>query len=264
LDASALMLTPAAERTEGEGGVQAVVFALRILEHVAREREPVRVTDLAAAFGTNKSKIFRHLRTLLQQGYIVQEEGTERYRIGTRLIALGRAVSANFDLVRIANGVIADLRDSLGHSAVLGQPEPEGLRVLAVAPSASPIEITVKPGSLLAFHTSAQGKVALAFGDEAVRSSVLRGRLERATPNTIVAPKALREEIERIRAQGWAVAPSEAALGLNALAAPIIDASGTLVGTVAIVDLVQFIAAEPSKEQIRQVLGAAQLISKRL
>ena len=48
---------------DAEGGVQAVVFALQILEYVARQGELVRVTDLAEAFGTNKNKIFRHLRT---------------------------------------------------------------------------------------------------------------------------------------------------------------------------------------------------------
>ncbi len=211
--------------TDAEGGVQAVVFALQILEYVARQGELVRVTDLAEAFGTNKNKIFRHLRTLMQQGYVVQDEASEQYRIGTRLVALGRAVSEKFDLVRVASGPMTQLRTQVGQSVVLSQVEERGMRVISVVRSESPIEIIVKPGSLLGFHNSAQGKIALAFGAQALLAQVCAGRLEGSTAKTLTSARALREGVDHIRAQGWAVAPDEAALGLNALAAPVFDAA---------------------------------------
>ena len=189
---------------EADGGVLAVVFALQILEYVARQRESVRVTDLAQAFGTNKNKIFRHLRTLMQQGYVVQDETSEQYRIGTRLVALGRAVSENFDLGRLASGAMANLRAQVGQSVVLSQLEGEGMRVLSVARSESPIEIVVKPGSLLGFHNSAQGKIALAFGNQALFDQVCAGGLQASTPKTLTSARALRENIDQIRTQGWA------------------------------------------------------------
>ena len=247
-----------------EGGVQAVVFALQILEHVARQRESVRVTDLAAAFGTNKNKIFRHLRTLMRQGYIVQDDVSEQYRIGTRLVALGRAVSENFDIGRIAGGAMARLREQLGQSVVVSQVEAEGMRVISVARSESPIEIVVKPGALLGFHNSAQGKIALAFGKKTLLDQVCATNLQASTPKTLIDARSLCEHIDRIRAQGWAVAPDEAALGLNALAAPIFDAAGALAGAVAIVDLTQNLAARPTGEQLGCVIAAAGQISRQL
>ncbi len=250
--------------TDAEGGVQAVVFALQILEYVARQGELVRVTDLAEAFGTNKNKIFRHLRTLMQQGYVVQDEASEQYRIGTRLVALGRAVSEKFDLVRVASGPMTQLRTQVGQSVVLSQVEEQGMRVISVVRSESPIEIIVKPGSLLGFHNSAQGKIALAFGAQALLAQVCAGRLEGSTAKTLTSARALREGVDHIRAQGWAVAPDEAALGLNALAAPIFDAAGSLAGALAIVDLTQNLAATPTREQVRHVVTAARKISKQL
>jgi hypothetical protein len=56
----------------GGEGVQAVVLALRILEHLAHDGRPVGVTALARALGTTKSRIHRHLQTLAQEGYILQ------------------------------------------------------------------------------------------------------------------------------------------------------------------------------------------------
>lgn len=260
-------------KTEPDGGVQAVVFALQILEHVARQRESIRVTDLAETFGTNKNKIFRHLRTLMQQGYIVQDDATDQYRIGTRLVALGRAVSENFDLARIASNVMTSLRTQVGQSVVLSQVEAEGVRVLSVARSESPIEIVVKPGSLLGFHNSAQGKIALAFEGGAARAdqptqgrleSVCAATLAASTAKTITNARALREHIAQVRTQGWAVAPNEAAIGLNALAAPIFDAGGVLVGAIAVVDLTQNLPASPPRALIEHVVASAHQVSRQL
>lgn len=245
-------------------GVQAVVLTLRILEYLAAQTKPVGVTALSQALGGNKSRIYRHLRTLVQEGYVVQSADTERYRVGARLVTLGRAVSDGFDLANAGYDVIRELREVLGHSCVVSRLEGNGVRVVSAISGKSPIEIGVKPGSLLQFHCSAQGKVALAFGDEQLRGTVIHSRLERLTPATIVTASALLEELKRINQQGWAVAPNEALIGLNTLAAPIFDATGTLIGAVGIVDSIQFIPEVPSAEQIRHTLAAARKISEAL
>jgi IclR family KDG regulon transcriptional repressor len=245
-------------------GVQAVVLALRILEYLAEQGKAVGVTALAQALGTTKSRIYRHLRTLVQQGYIQQAADTDRYRVGTRLLTLGLSVAENFDLTKAAHGIIRELRDALGHSCVVSQVEAAGVRVLATIPGKSAIEIGVKPGSLLHFHSSAQGKIALAFGSDQLRAEVIGPNLEMMTPQTIVNPEALKKEIQRVRARGWAIAPNEAVTGLNTLAAPIFDASGDLIGTVGVVDSIQFVSEHPSDEQIRRIVAAGQAISHAL
>jgi len=255
---------PKVTGSSGGDGVQAVILTLRILEFLAEQRGPTGVTSLAEALGTTKSRIFRHLRTLAGQGYIVQAADSERYQIGSQLVRLGRLVGDRLDLTSTAQPVLRELRDTLGHAAVIGQVEAEGVRVLTRVPGKSAIEIQVKPGSLLAFHSSAQGKVALAFGEETQRTQVLRSRLEMYTPHTIIKPGVLEEEIERTRRRGWAVAPNEAVIGLNALAAPVFDAAGALAGTIAVVDSIQFIAAEPSDQQVRLTMTAAQRVSEGL
>jgi DNA-binding IclR family transcriptional regulator len=231
---------------------------------LAEEGRPIGVTALARALGTTKSRIHRHLKTLTQEGYILQSEDTDRYQVGARLAALGRLAGDTFDLASIAAPTLRSLRDSLGHFTVVSQVEPEGVRVLATVPGKSSVEIGVKRGSLLSLHGSAQGKVALAFGEESVRSAIFRSRLELLTPKTIVSPAVLRRELEVVKEQGWAVAPNEALIGVNALAAPIFGANGLLIGTVSIVDSIQFIEEEPTSEQIERVKDAASRISASL
>jgi DNA-binding IclR family transcriptional regulator len=187
-----------------------------------------------------------------------------KYRAGVRLITLGRAVSKQYDLATVAGDAMRDLRDALGHSVYLAQPEPDGLRVVASLPGRSMFEIGVKHGSLLEFHCSAVGKVALAFGPEALRERILRSRLEARTPRSIIRRPLLLKELDRVRRRGWAGSPNEYVIGLNAVAAPVFDAGGALSATLAIVDSVQFIPASPSAEQVAETLAAARRLSAAL
>lgn len=243
-------------------GVQAVLFALQIMEHVAVQREPIGVTTLAEYFGTNKSRIHRHLKTLGQQGYIVQDDVSERYRVGARLIALGQAISDSVDIVREAGIEMRRVRNALGHSVVLSMVDRSGIRVVTVEPGKSAVEITVKPGSLMNYHSSAQGKIALAFGEPKLLKQAVAHGLAAHTPQTIVDHEALARELDQIRKQGWAVAPNEAVTGLNALAVPVFDASGRLAAAVAIVDSVQFIGEPPTQTQITSLVQAGRSISE--
>jgi DNA-binding IclR family transcriptional regulator len=245
-------------------GVQAVVFALNILEFLAARGSAVGVTELAHHFRTTKSRVHRHLRTLTLAGYIVQDADTERYRTSTRLIALGRAVSSGFDLTIAARDVLRDLRESLGHSVALSRLEHDGVSIVATLAGKSAVEIGVKPGSVLQYHASAQGKILLAFGEEVLRERILAGPLPQLTPATITDGARLRRELQQVRRRSWAVAPNETVIGLNALAAPIFDGGGICIGAVAIVDSVQFVAAKPSERQIKGVLTAARRISTNL
>ena len=241
-----------------------MVFALDTLEFIAQQQGSVGVTELARAFETTKSRMHRHLQTLMTAGYLVRDPQTERYRVSARLVALGQAVSEGFEFAQAAREVTRELRDKLGHAVVLSQTEDEGIRVVSLMPSRSSVEIGVKPGSVLAFHASAQGKISLAFGAPSLAQRVLAGELPMNTAYTIGDAGRLQTEIELTLKRGWAAAPNESVIGLNALAAPVFDALGHFAGTIAIVDSIQFIAENPSVAQVREITEAAAQISRNL
>ena len=247
--------------THGDG-IQAVLLALKVLEHMAQHRGPIGVTELARSFETTKNRIHRHLQTLMESGYVVQDDGDDRYRLSARLMALGEAVGQNFDLSVAARPALNDLRKNLGHSVAVSVPEAEGVRVVAVLRGGSNIEIGVKPGSLLPYHSSSQGKVALAHGDRELLAQVVARGLTADTPRSITNVDDLDIELTAIRNRGWATSADQTVLGLNALAAPIFGALGQFVGAVSIVDSVQFIEDVPRRDQIDRVLSAAARISE--
>lgn len=253
-------MPPTTGRRTGDG-VQAVVLALHMLEFIAESQRAVGVTELAKAFETTKSRVYRHLQTLVAAGYLTQEMETERYRVSARLMALGQAVSEGHELHATARPAMRELRDSFGHSVALSVPEGGAMRIIGTMPGTSNVEMGVKPGSLLSLHASAQGKIALAFGDESLMRRLMAQPLERLTPLTLVDPVELAANVHDVRRNGWATAYNEALLGLNALAAPIFDARGKYAGSVGLVDSIQFIPAEPEKPLLDAIMATARRIS---
>ncbi len=249
-------------KTYGDSAlIEGSAFGLSLIEHLAQQARPMGLTDIVVEMKVSKSRVFRHLQTLVNKGFLTQDDETGRYQIGPRSLALGLALESGLDLLEIAMPILRGLRDRLGHSAVLSQIEAHGVRVVVTITSRSMFEIGVRRGSLLVAHATAQGKVALAFGNGDFRDR-LRGRLERMTPFTIVDPKLLKKELMLIERRGWATAYNEALLGMNALAAPVLNTRGDLVATIGIVDSIQHLEATPSDEQIKETMEAARCLSQ--
>jgi IclR family KDG regulon transcriptional repressor len=244
-------------------GVRSVQLALDVLEAVAFSGEELGVTQLAERLNVTKGSVHRHLLTFVERGYLVQNPITTRYGIGAKSKLLAR-LAPDTDLVQIADGPMRELRDALGHSVVLSAMTPRGALVLNTVQGTSAIEIGVRPGSELAFHASAQGKILLAFSPRPQQERVLARPLESFTAHTVVDPQRIEEEITRAIRFGYAAAPEEAMLGINAVAAPIFDDKDACIAALAVVGSIQFLPAEPDAATIAALKAAAHRISRKL
>ena len=157
-----------------------------------------------------------------------------------------------------------ELRDSIGHSVVLSEMTPRGALVLAKLSSLSPIEIGVRPGSELPFHASAQGRVFLAFAPHPFQQRVLARPLETFTTKTITSIERIEKILLEVTKRGYASAPEETMLGLNAVAAPIFDGNDACVAALAMVGSIQFLPERPKPPEVTALKNAAQQISRKL
>jgi DNA-binding IclR family transcriptional regulator len=245
------------------GGVRSVQLAIDVLETVAFSSEELGVTQIAERLDATKGSVHRHLQTLVDRGYLTQNSTTSRYSIGPKTRLLARHAPEE-DLVRLAEGPMRQLRDATDQPIVMSEMTPRGVLVLTKLSASSPIEIGVRPGSELTFHASAQGKVMLAFAPPELRKRVLARPLQRFTEKTITSPRKLEQELEQIVRLGYGSAPEEVALGLNTVAAPIFNAQGKCVATVALVGLIQSLPEKPRASDVAQLLDAARQISRKL
>jgi len=264
-DTAALIRPPAATGSpdEGQGLLQSVVLTTRILEVLAENGE-MGVSEIGRVFDMPRARIHRHLKTLAATGFVDQNTESGKYRVGIKLWLTGQSVAEQFDLLAAGKKVLRQLRDRIGQTVMVSSIDADEILVLETVRGTSAVEIGTKTGTRFAFNSSAQGKVALAFGPADFMVRQLAHPLEATTEKACVDPEELQREIAEVRRRGWAVAPEETIIGINALAAPVFDATGGLVGTIGAVDSIQFLPAVPSSEQIDAICEAARQASAEL
>lgn len=252
------------QKDQGAEGVQSVVIALKILEILSFGGKPGRITDLADELGTTKNRIYRHLMTLANLGYVVRDPDTERYRVGIRLVQLGSAVGNQYDLLSVSRPVMRQARDALGTTIALSKVDGSQLYAIERVDGLTGVTVGVVIGSPLGLHSSAQGKIVLAFGRAGLLDATIEAGLEPRTSMTITDPERLRAEVAAVRRQGWANAPGETMTGINGLAVPILDDRGELIATLATLGSVDELTSPPTDHQVDILTGAAREISANL
>lgn len=243
----------------GKGGVKSVQLALDVLEQVAAASEEISVSELASRLGVTKGSVFRHLRTLVDRGYLNQNPATSRYSLGISTYVLGKAAANSVDLLSASADVMRDLREEIGLSVVLSALQGRRLKVLTTSVGKAALEIGVRPGTELELHCNAQGKIALAFARQL--SAGVNGKLKPHTPFTLTNQMDLTREVNQAQLRGYAIAYEEEMLGISAIAAPIFGPSTELVGTLALVGTVQHISKTPDEKLIEALRRSALRIS---
>ncbi len=251
-----------AESRHGEPGTGTLDLALRVVEYLAYQSGPTPLGVIAAAFGASKSTVYRHLQTLQRHGFVRHDVTTGAYDIGVKMMVLGEASRSRFDIVSTARPELIQLRDATGQAVTICTLIDDEVVVLELTQGRTVIEFATRPGTRMALHASAHGKVWLAFGPDTLLSKLASGPLQAWTPQTLTDVDALVRDVEQVRARGWSEAPDEVISGVNALAAPVRNHHGALIASIAIVGAKQFIPAEPGPGQIKAVLETAARISK--
>ena len=251
-------------RTSAPKDTGTLDLALRILDHLAEQASPIALTAIAQTFSASKSTVYRHLSALARHGFVRRDVSTGRYAIGVKLMVLGETSRGNFEIVTVARDTLLKLRDTTGLAVSLCTLLDDDLVVLDLMHGRSVVEFTTRPGTRLALHASAHGKIWLAFGPEALIKKVLGAPRPAWTSRTLTDAKTIASEVQAVRKRGWSTAPDQAVMGVNTLAAPVLDHRGVLVGSIAIVGSTQVIAAKPAPAQVGAVIDAARSVSRNL
>lgn len=245
--------------------VQSLMLGLRVIEALAITGKERGITELAMQLGTTKWRIFRHLHSLCEEGYVAQDAASGKFQLGRRTYALLESLPNRFNFVREARDEMAALRDSRGHTVVLAAPvDRTGVVVVDAIEGVNAVQFNLKIGAIFDLHASAHGKAALAFGPSSWLESVIAAGLRRHTEFTITDPRVLRREIERIRSQGWSSAFEESFRGVNTVVAPIFAASRSYVGSIAVFGSIEALPRTPDRRDVEAVVASARRISQRL
>jgi DNA-binding IclR family transcriptional regulator len=157
------------------------------------------------------------------------------------------------------------LADQTGQTANLGiLDKSEVIHIEVVAPD-RPVRFWASIGKREAAHVSGLGKVLLAAMPPNDLETYLRQPRIRITEHTITEAPALKQELQEVARQGYAIDNEESNIGVVCIAAPIRDATGRIVAAVSISGLrTEFEPEATMHHLIDLVRSAAAGISARL
>ena len=191
--------------------------------------QPVGVTEIATGLGLSKAVVFRILASLQDRGYVQSDSQSRRYLLGQRSLALGTAyLEWAGDARRAIHDALVTLSARSEETATLSlRTGWQRMYVDQVLP-ADDIKMVVPIGRQFPLHAGASSKAFLAFLPAAEQDRFFgeNPRLPAVTDRTPVKKRALRAELEQIRADGFAASRGERQPGAASVAAPIFDADG--------------------------------------
>src|SRR4028119_1817048 len=153
--------------------------------------------------------------------------GSGAFRLGPEFVRLGMLAAApSQNMVEVARVPMERLAEETGETVNLARlddgqtvniDQADGPRLVGVGDW---IGYRTEP------HTTANGKVLLAYMEDPVGTLNLQDHLEAVTAQTITSVGELRAELERVRSEGAAFTIGELEDGFNGVAVPVFDVSG--------------------------------------
>ncbi len=215
--------------------IQSLQRGLGILEIVAKNGTGVTMVEVSREIGLHTSTTFHLLRTLTALGYLVQDERTKQYHLGSKVFHLAASAWTEVQLFKIAKPFLVDMAQHTGETSHLAILERGEVIVIDKVDGSGPVRLTERVGYPRPAHCTAIGKALLAhLPDAELKAFMEAGDLRPFTPKSITAASILEQELERVRAQGCAVDDEEFAQGIRCLAAPVRNFTGQVVAAIGI------------------------------
>lgn len=201
------------ERKGSDVTIESVQAALGVLKAVAGN-PGVGLSELARVSGVKKSRTYRILLTLEEEGFVVQSED-KGYQLGLQTMIIGQHARQGTGLVRAAEERIAELaeefdeniqirvRDGAENVQVFSRKSNQRLRVISSQTNRRPLGVGAS-GRLLLAH----------MAPEEIVTSGYKGKL---------LEESLRSQI---LAQGYSDSSGELTAGVEAVAVPIFSVEG--------------------------------------
>jgi DNA-binding IclR family transcriptional regulator len=218
------------DRREGPQGTQAIDRAAQLLTLVLDSDEPLGVGDLAHAAELPKSTASRLVSSLERHGLVRRNGARGKVEAGPAILRFAHRGVVERNLVELAQAPLDTLGERSGETINLAVPGLRGVEHLAQVDSIHFLGTGQWVGRAVDYHTTAVGKVLVAYG----AAELPPGRLRRVAPATVVDRAVLAAEFERVREDAFAVAVDELEPGLTAIAAPVHGPTADVIAALAI------------------------------
>lgn len=219
---SGLAAEPTADPSEDrvQRGIQSIEVGGRLLVALAQEGRPMALKDLALAAAMAPAKAHPYLVSFAKIGLIRRDGASGHYGLGPLAMQLGLISLQQFDPLRLTTARLAGLALAIGHTVAIAVWGSGGATIVRTEEGPSPVHVTMRHGTVMSLRGTASGRLFAAW----LPPDMVWTALGDEAPDV-----KLERELAAVRRAGFAQVAGGAVAGVSALAAPVFDASGTLV-----------------------------------
>ena len=239
--------------------------ALDLIEIIG-ETGNIGIRELSARTGFPPATVHRIIATLVERGYLQQNQNNRNYSLSTRFLEFADSIQQRFDLIPIARPHLEQLSMNSGENVNLCVLDgPVVVYIDHVHSQKHVLRTFTRLGARVPLYATGVGKVYLSkMGADELDTYLDSVKLERYTGKTITDRNTMLKELRMIKKQGYAVDDQEKESGVRCVAAPIFDYNGSMAAAISISGAAQWITRERIKPLARMVMDCAERISTEL
>lgn len=246
--------------------VKSASRVLDVFELLARDAQGLSLKQISRSLGIPASSCHALLQTLQLRGYVLRDEETLVFHLGTRFFELAATHSENVDLIHVADPVMEQITVLCNEGVSLAVLQGTDVVFIHKKTVGDVIRIVNPVGTRLPAHATGLGKAILAtLPDGQLDALYPHDELPVLTPNTLATKQALRACLAQVRETGVAYDREESRLGVQAVGSAVLDREGTTVASLTIAVLAMHPRDEKGWRRLERLakVGAA-VISARL
>lgn len=241
------------------------VKALAVIELLAAQGQ-MRLSDIAHDLSMNTSTALRFLSALQSAGYVTQDQSSMRYSLTFKICRIAALHNSRTGIYDVTHPCIVPLTEKFRESVCISIEQNDEMVYVDVASGpAQALMSRQMIGGTAPMHCTGNGKLLLAtYTDAELNRYIEEKGLPRLTEHTITDPAALREELRRIRKQGYAVDNEECESGLRCVAVSLRNYTGRVTAGLSVTGPTVRISMATVKKYLPLLKEAAEQISERL
>jgi IclR family transcriptional regulator, acetate operon repressor len=209
--------------------------AFSIIEIVTRAGHPLPMAEIVRATGLTKPTAHRITSVLADMGFIERDPQRRGFIEGTRLIRLALNTLASAAPRTMRHAILRSVSEDIGETCNFGILVGAEVMYLDRVEAKWPLGLRFEAGSRVPAHCTAIGKLLLSQLPARERAQVIGAMpLPRYTSATITDAVRLGAALERIRQTRIGTDDQEFLDGVVCVSVPVIDASGQVIGGIAV------------------------------
>ena len=227
---------PMNETSRRDSTAHSVERAFAILDQLRDSAGAMSVSHLARSTELSTTTVHRLLATLRKCEAVDQEPESRKYRLSLKMLLYGKAALDRYEWRTQVHTALGELARNVGETAFMGTLDHFELVYIDHVDSLDhELRISPQIGRRQDAHTTAMGKVLLAHHKrDAVERYLLETPLPRRTRYSLTDPQVLRNELDKVRAAGYATDQQESEIGISCVAVPVYRADGSVMVAISV------------------------------